>query len=130
MPCGSLINLSENSIEGTEKKLEVFWGGVHKFFGELIMKGAKPGDSINKIRSHKSIMNQFNLFISPSIKLWNSCYCPIKEENYSGVLENEFNCWLIKCISRHSLQKAPKRHPLFVCIMSYLFCGSHKNLML
>ena len=47
--CRSFINLPENSIEGTEKKLEAFWGDVHKLFGELIMKDTKPGDCINKI---------------------------------------------------------------------------------
>ena len=48
--CRSFINLSENSIEGT-KKLEIFWGDVHKLFGELMVKGTKPGDSM----SHRSL---------------------------------------------------------------------------
>ena len=46
----SFINLSENPIKGTEKELEVFWGDGHKLFDELIVKGTKPGDSINEFQ--------------------------------------------------------------------------------
>ena len=48
--CKSFINLSKNSVKCN--KLEVFWGNVHKLFGELIIKGTMPRDSISKIWSH------------------------------------------------------------------------------
>ena len=88
--CRSFINLSKNAINGTEKKQKIFLGVVHKLFGELIVKGTKPRNSIKEIWPQKFTMNRFKWFTSPSVKLWNSCYYLIKEENDSGVPESEF----------------------------------------
>ena len=57
--CRYFINLSKNAFEGTEK-MEIFWRDVRKLFGELMMKGAKPRDSINKIWSQNLKMNRLS----------------------------------------------------------------------
>ena len=77
------------------------------------MKGAKPGYSINEIRSKKLIMNQFKLFISPSFALWNSCSHSIKEENNSGVAEREFKSLADKMYIKTLTAKDPQKVSTF-----------------
>ena len=88
--CRTFINLSKKAIEVIRKKLKIFWRDVHKSFGELMAKGAKPGNISIKILPQKLIMNWFKQFISLLLQFWNSCYHSIKEENCSGVPKNEY----------------------------------------
>ena len=88
--CRTFINLSKKAIEVIRKKLKIFWRDVHKSFGELMAKGAKPGNISIKILPQKLIMNRFKQFISLLLQFWNSCYHSIKEENCSGVPKNEY----------------------------------------
>jgi len=70
--CKVIVNLTHNSILGTDQRTALYWGAVGSKFRELMANDANK--TINFVRSDNAIKNRYQRHLSKGAQLFNGFY--------------------------------------------------------